>query len=169
MSLSGTVRINELVKDELCCMAVWLRAQSRIVELKDYLVAVHQLSSIDCIPSNRDISDNVNDEGNVQKGAQGEPSVSDEAKSLNENFASADERSTKVEGVSSVKVVTEELLYIELIETGCLKGDISTTALCWRFSLDSQRLKHFIEWGVSEEKLKVVTRAPSPGDDWGAS
>jgi len=64
----------------------------------------------------------------------------------------------------------EEVLFDELLETGCLSGRISTAALCWRHGLDVRELHRFKEWGVRKNRILVVTRTPNPTtDDWGAA
>mmetsp|Transcript_16041 Transcript_16041/g.24975 ORF Transcript_16041/g.24975 Transcript_16041/m.24975 type:complete len:84 (-) Transcript_16041:149-400(-) len=64
----------------------------------------------------------------------------------------------------------EEGLFDELLESGCLSGQISTTALCWRHGLDVRQLHRFKEWAIRKNKVHVVNRTPNPTtDDWGAA
>jgi hypothetical protein len=63
-----------------------------------------------------------------------------------------------------VAVHPEEALYKELANV--LTGNVSTVALCWRYGIDTLRLHRFRSWGVVNNKLRVVTRAPTPNDDW---
>lgn len=58
----------------------------------------------------------------------------------------------------------EEAMYVELASV--LTGNVSTVALCWRYGIDTLKLHRFRSWGVANNKLRVVTRAPNPNDDW---
>ena len=58
----------------------------------------------------------------------------------------------------------EEALYNELL--GVLDGTVSTVALCWRYEIDNMQIHRFRSWGVLHNKLRVLTRVPSPNDDW---
>jgi hypothetical protein len=63
----------------------------------------------------------------------------------------------------------EESLYQEMMEGHLLQtGKVTTTALAWKTGLDQRRLQRFRTWGVENGKIRVVTRIPSVGDDWGS-
>mmetsp|Transcript_16231 Transcript_16231/g.23820 ORF Transcript_16231/g.23820 Transcript_16231/m.23820 type:complete len:1323 (+) Transcript_16231:33-4001(+) len=62
----------------------------------------------------------------------------------------------------------EEILHEELVESGCLLGNISTVAMSWKLGIDLRRIRRFRDWGVREKKIDVITRVPMPGDDWGS-
>jgi hypothetical protein len=81
---------------------------------------------------------------------------------LDDKTANADKSNagTDVE----VPVHPEDALYKELADV--LTGNVSTVALCWRYGIDALRLHRFRSWGVFHNKLRVVTRVPSPNDDW---
>jgi hypothetical protein len=66
--------------------------------------------------------------------------------------------------VVEVPAHPEEALYKELANV--LTGNVSTVALCWRCGIDTLKLQRFRSWGVVNNKLRVVTRAPNPNDDW---
>eukprot|EP00544_Gedaniella_sp_CCMP2646_P005051 CAMPEP_0202491366 /NCGR_PEP_ID=MMETSP1361-20130828/8443_1 /ASSEMBLY_ACC=CAM_ASM_000849 /TAXON_ID=210615 /ORGANISM="Staurosira complex sp., Strain CCMP2646" /LENGTH=611 /DNA_ID=CAMNT_0049121397 /DNA_START=280 /DNA_END=2115 /DNA_ORIENTATION=+ len=57
-----------------------------------------------------------------------------------------------------------ESLYKELLDN--LTGSTSTAALCWRFELDPMQLHRLKSWGLVNNKLRVLSRVPSPNDDW---
>jgi hypothetical protein len=69
-----------------------------------------------------------------------------------------------VEVVPASAHSAEEAMYNELANV--LTGNVSTAALCWRCGIDTLKLHRFRSWGVVNNKLRVVTRAPNPNDDW---
>ena len=44
-----------------------------------------------------------------------------------------------------------------------LNGDISIMALSWRMAIDPRKLRR---WGLRHRRVRVISRIPSPGDDW---
>jgi hypothetical protein len=44
-----------------------------------------------------------------------------------------------------------------------LNGDISIMALSWRMAIDPRKLRR---WGWRHKRVRVISRVPSPGDDW---
>eukprot|EP00978_Attheya_sp_CCMP212_P000483 scaffold951_cov62-Attheya_sp.AAC.1 len=142
------------VQDVLYSMAVWLRSHFIIVEIKEYLV--HLSSSMGGSGNTSHITTPLvagssSDEGN----RTGSDSL------LNRRSRSI--------------FPAEEAMYQEILDAKCLTGNISTVALCWKIGLDNptsvsqnRKLKRCKEWGVRENRFKVIFRVPSPADDWGA-
>ena len=83
---------------------------------------------------------------------------------LNDSNASSDSWNAAVESSEQQPQHPEEALYKELLQD--LTGNVSTAALCWRYEIDPLQLHRFRSWGVLNKKLRVVTRVPSPTDDW---
>jgi len=52
----------------------------------------------------------------------------------------------------------EEILYHELLQSGCLDGTTSIPAICYRFGLDRIRMEKIILWGRHTNRLEVVRR-----------
>lgn len=81
---------------------------------------------------------------------------------LDDKTANADKSNAGTD--AEVPVHPEDALYKELADV--LTGNVSTVALCWRYGIDALRLHRFRSWGVFHNKLRVVTRVPTPNDDW---
>jgi len=63
----------------------------------------------------------------------------------------------------------EESLYKDLLQSGCLDGNTSIPAICYRFGgLDRIRMEKFISWGQQSNRLFVVSRMACPTDDGGS-
>eukprot|EP00970_Alexandrium_tamarense_P013605 scaffold3523_cov194-Alexandrium_tamarense.AAC.8 len=63
---------------------------------------------------------------------------------------------------------SEEVLFTELFEAGCLDGTISIPAICYRFGLDRLRMESFTAFGKRRRLIEIVSRAACSSDDWGA-
>jgi len=62
--------------------------------------------------------------------------------------------------------LSEEQLFMELLESNCLNGNISSVAMCWKFGLDKRRLHRLREWGLKTGRINTFFRTPREGDDW---
>jgi hypothetical protein len=142
------------VQDVLYSMAVWLRSHFIIVEIKEYLVH---------------LSSSMGGSGNTSHVTTPlvAGSSSDEANRTGSDSL-LNRRSRSI-------FPAEEAMYQEMLDAKCLTGNISTVALCWKIGLDNptsvsqnRKLKRCKEWGVKENRFKVIFRVPSPADDWGA-
>lgn len=125
------------IEEGVYSMAVWLRSHQVVVNMEEYLVAVGATS-----------------EGTIFH-------------YRNDSSASADSWNAAVqESQQSENALKhpEEALYNELLD--CLTGNVSTVALCWRYEIDPLQLHRFRSWGVLNNKLRVLARAPRPTDDW---
>jgi hypothetical protein len=61
--------------------------------------------------------------------------------------------------------LTDDLLYKELIEADCLDGTVSLQACSWRTSLNINKLRAF---ALRHDRIRIISRVPAAGDDWGA-
>ena len=60
---------------------------------------------------------------------------------------------------------SDDALFRELLGSDCLTGKISVAACCWKTGLDPAKLVAFV---ARSSHLRLVTRVPAAGDDWGA-
>ncbi len=143
-SANNSQQLNFAIKDELCWIVAWLRGQRSIIELKDYIVAMKPLSFPD--EENRNFI--CTKEKTTNNATNGNSSLT----SLNE----IDEEQQ-----------LQKQIYNDLLQLGYLNGNVSATALCWKyFCLDSKKLKHFLDWALAARKIKIVRRVQSTGDDF---
>lgn len=61
--------------------------------------------------------------------------------------------------------LTDDLLYKELMESDCLNGTVSLQACSWRTSLNINKLRPF---ALRHDRIRIISRVPAAGDDWGA-
>jgi len=180
----------DAIGDALIAMAVWLRAHSVIVEVKEYLTPMGRplpetttnnssISACHSATLKAEISD-----GNHARISE-TPSVSSAMSnattttgiiggSKDDEGGSGGRQTSNNYTVPARQPIRDgdfETLYNELVSKGYLSGgDISTTALVWRLGrrLEGRKIEKFREWGVREKRLMAITRIPTEGDDWGA-
>lgn len=127
-------------------MTSWLRSHSVIVELKDYLVSIHDENTADSAPTI------VAEDG---KETEKEPIItlkkSNSAGDMIHQWSDSDGKS----------------LYDICMKNKYFSGKVSTSALAWR--IGKKQMEIVREYGIRENLLKVTTRIPCIGeDDWGA-
>ena len=64
---------------------------------------------------------------------------------------------------ATVHSEADQKLFRELLDSDFLNGDVSIMALSWRLGLDPNKVR---SWGLRHRRVRVVSRAPKPGDDW---
>jgi len=133
-------------------MVVWLCSHEVLVQLQDYLVAKFVL-------------------GTNSNGAVEAARTIDEDESLHQQFESnirhqrhqhAGER--KSDANVRLDLLSDELLFQELLESDCLSGKITVQACCWKTGLDPVKLYQLVN--RSPQQIRIVTRVPCKGDDW---
>lgn len=147
------------LEDIIYEMSLWLRSHSVIVEVREYLCNIKRSSN----PATPVLPRLFKEEGNAGHADGSKAPTSTQAKMEFGGQKRQQERATTSN--------QDELLYRDLLEENdeCFCGNISTVALCWKYGLDTWRLKKFKEWCVNEGNVEVVHRIPYTGDDWGAS
>jgi hypothetical protein len=147
--------VHEWLKDLeelLFSIAVWLLSHRVLVQLQEYMVVVAEVSSA---PSNHIGVDHENDSSTSVMLSP--PSAADTAKGLS---APVPANTTTAKSSSND---WGENLFRELLEMEYLNGDISIMALSWRMAIDPRKLRR---WGWRHKRVRVISRVPSPGDDW---
>ena len=178
-----TTDVEEMVREELCLMAVWLRARDCLVEVKDFLVALDTQIYPSMQKKNLHVADeeanltNSHEDKNKRLSAREESWMDSPDIKIDH---SGRECSTPPKNPiidSSIKIkeycqtfTPEELLFQKLIDAGALDGRYSMAALCWRFELESRQLEAMLDWAIDSRKIQVIPRThiPSSADDWGA-
>lgn len=59
--------------------------------------------------------------------------------------------------------LSDDALFQELLDSGCLNGTMSLQTCSWRIGMDKQKLKAF---ALRHESIRLVARASMSGDDW---
>lgn len=121
-------------------MVVWLSSHEVLIQLQDYLVVL--LS-----PRDPDSSWST---------------TIDENKSTQRVDGYAERKS---DCSFRLDALSDDLLFQELLESDCLTGKVSVTACCWKTGIDPVKLRSFV---ARHERIRLVTRVPIMGDDWGA-
>lgn len=146
------------LEELLFSIAVWLLSHKVLVQLQEYMVAVAEASSPSLIGINGGGADNdssssvmMSPPSSVTENARGSTITSSVA-AVSSNAA-----------VKSSNNDWEENLFKELLEMDYLNGDISVMALSWRIAMDPRKLRR---WGLRHKRVRIISRIPSPGDDW---
>lgn len=161
-SPSSEVAAASSARDTLYSMAVWLRSHLVIVEMKEFMVAVGVAPSATVVSPALDCPISHLDE-NTALNSTGSATNHDRFRG-NEGTGTGD----TLGGSNAPSLSQEQLLYRELLDAGCLEGNISTVAVCWRLGLEAWKLKRFKDWGQKEHRIEVISRIPTGEDDWGA-
>ena len=137
------------LEEALFSIAVWLLSHKVLVQLQEYMVVVADVSS----PSLTGLNGNGD---NVSVSPMIAPPP----------FSAVNSRVSSI-GSSAAKNSSandwDESLFKELLEMDYLNGDISIMALSWRMAIDPRKLRR---WGLRHKRVRVISRIPSPGDDW---
>lgn len=137
------------LEEALFSIAVWLLSHKVLVQLQEYMVVVADVSS----PSLTGL--NGNGENDSVSPMIAPPPFSAENSRVSSTGSSAAKTSSANDW--------DESLFKELLEMDYLNGDISIMALSWRMAIDPRKLRR---WGLRHKRVRVISRIPSPGDDW---
>ena len=130
----------EELEEVLYSMAIWLLSHQVLGQIQDYLViSVNPLNSAPC----------------------NNPNLHNEKQDI------ADDYHTRVHGagVADPTSMFDEALLKELQESDCLLGTTSIVAISWRLGLDEDKLR---SWAIRQDNIRIISRLPTSGDDWGA-
>lgn len=140
------------LEEALFSIAVWLLSHKVLVQLQEYMVVVAEASSPALAA--------VNGNGGNDFALVAPPPFN----AMNSRGTSI---GSSVAPFTSNKTVStndwDESLFKELLEMDYLNGDISIMALSWRMAIDPRKLRR---WGLRHQRVRVISRIPSPGDDW---
>mmetsp|Transcript_5118 Transcript_5118/g.7408 ORF Transcript_5118/g.7408 Transcript_5118/m.7408 type:complete len:294 (+) Transcript_5118:1363-2244(+) len=130
------------IKNAIVAIAMWLRSHLVITELQDYIVP---MSNSGILPSN-----------NV-------PVYKKEGEYLSTHKASNMASSTMMPILFGAEFAYEaRSLYKELLSMSeCSVGGITIEEFAWKMGLTPVKMKLFMEWGVKEKKIQIITRAPT--------
>lgn len=121
-------------------MVVWLCSHEVLILLQDYLVRKF-------ITINADQSETINGDDLIR--TQGDVRYAERKSDSNTRLDS----------------LPDDLLFRELVESDCLTGKVSIQECCWKTGLDPIKLYAFLS---RNEQVRLVTRVPTKGDDFGA-
>ena len=174
----------------LFSMVVWLRAQNIIIDMRDYLVAKstvpqmmhnchddgnhaqHQDDEHNVIPpDNYHALDEIKQQNNIPQKIDAENSYGDMNSDKKVSGGSFDLSTSSIAHKTSHNKSffnEEEIIFDMLLKEQCLNGKISVVAICWKYNINKEKIKQFLEWGSRTRHVEVITRIPSHGDDWGA-
>jgi hypothetical protein len=74
------------------------------------------------------------------------------------NSSASDKGEKKADGCTS-----DESIFNELIEAGCLEGTVALKTCGWKLGMDYQKLRSF---ALRHERIRIVTRVAVEGDEW---
>ena len=161
-AISGSTT-DSSVENILFDMALWQRSHGVIVEVREYATSIN--------PSGTNMPPL---DPNSENGGRAKAEVNEfeqSGNSMPSSTVSAPSSATNYEVAAKAQYqqsCRDEAIYQELLDAGCLNGNVSTTALCWKFGLELRQMQRLREWGRRTRQLEFVTRIPAPGDDWGA-
>ena len=137
------------LEEVLFSIAVWLLSHKVLVQLQEYMVVVAEV-----LPPN--LIRNVDNE------SASSIMVSPPTENVRgTSFGSLPTSNSAVKNPNSND--WDDNLFKELLEMDYLNGDISIMALSWRMAIDPRKLRR---WGLRHRRVRVISRIPSPGDDW---
>lgn len=145
--LQDRMRHIEYLEERLYQMALWLVSHRVLIRQEDYLVAV--------------VTTSTGGSGSGSAATAGGANSSDATPAT----GALHQQESKVEPGTRLDNVTDDLLYKELMDSGCLGGKVSLQACCWRTGLHVHKLKAF---AFRHDQIRIVTRVPTTGDDWGS-
>ena len=119
---------------------IWLRAHGVILEIVEFVVAM-----------------NIYDQMNkfYQDDISSTRRVADKQQELTYNLSRTHQLSTKNDNQS---------LFEELVKVKLLSGQLSKPLLRYKLGFDQKRFDDFIHWGITNKKLTIVERMPTPDD-----
>ena len=138
------------LEEVLFSIAVWLLSHRVLVQLQEYLVVVAEVLSPSLIGMNESTSSMILS-----------PSAENASETLSASSVAAAASDTKAKNSNSND--WDDNLFKELLVMDYLNGDISIMALSWRMAIDPRKLRR---WGLRHKRVRVISRIPSPGDDW---
>ena len=137
----------EELEEVLYSMAIWLLSHQVLGQIQDYLVI-----SVNPLHSATNTGTTGNNPPNNLHGEK-------------QNIA--DDYNTRGHGIGAVDPTNmfDETLLKELQESDCLLGTTSIVAISWHLGLDKDKL---YSWALRQDTIRIISRLPAPGDDWGA-
>ena len=123
----------QALEDLLFEMTIWLCAHKVLVQVEEYLV------------------------GTTVSSTGGRQQVIDEEIVVTSTLSSAAEHKTDLPRTNSWMEDEQDVLYKELLDAGCLEGDMSLPACSWQIRVDSPRLRAF---AIQHPLIRLVSRVP---------
>jgi hypothetical protein len=71
----------------------------------------------------------------------------------------------KCDSYVTMDKLSDDLVFSEMDECGCLSGKVSVTACSWKIGIEAFKILELVS---RNSHLQIVTRIPCVGDDWGA-
>ena len=129
------------LEERLYQIALWLVSHKVLVQQEDYLATLA-----------------LNDSSIAE-------TILESAKATTRGTGQQHYTDSKAEFGLRFDYVTDELLYREMVDSECLGGKVSLQACSWRMGLNIHKLRAF---ALRHDRIRIITRVPMAGDDWGA-